>query len=745
MSTISSYQQAISWELGYKKEKEGRVEKYIPATVPGAVQLDWAVEEGFEPYWYADNYKDYLWMEDCFWVYRTRFEQPELNLNQRVFFVSKGIDYQFDIILNGNLVHQQQGMFAPVAIDITSELKKDNILEVQIYPAPKLKGAPHGRWEAAHSVKPAVSYGWDWHPRLIPLGIWDETYLEIRPQSHVQSTDFTYQLSADFKKAEVAIKVQGEHLSGVAFRFRFSDQAGCVMAHIEGVFDGDFFVLPFVIDNPELWWPHDHGPQNLYDWVIEFIDKDANILFKKEKRVGFRHVQLVMNEGAWDEPNDFPKSRSTAPITLQINGRRIFAKGTNWVNPEIFPGVINRTRYNELLDFCVQANFNLIRVWGGGIVNKESFFDLCDQKGLMVWQEFPLACNEYPNDNQYLSVLKQESAAIIHRVRQHPCLVMWCGGNELFNVWSMMTDQHLALRLLNSQCYLLDPQTPFLPTSPVMGMGHGHYVFRDLTTKEEVYTIMNRARCTAYTEFGMPSPSSADIIKKIIPPIELWPPKPGTAWETHHAFNAWVGDTWLMRDLIEEYFGKSKLLEQLVMNGQIIQSEGYKAIYEEARRQKPYCSMALNWCFNEPWPTAANNSLIQWPNIPKPAFKAVSDACRPVMASARNHRFVWHEGEVFQADLFILNDSYKKTGGGTLVAKLVDGPDEYIMLRWDFDELPLNNNLVGPTVRFKLPHLRTDRFKLVLQVIDRPEMNSEYLFMFRPIKTKQHEPRQLNQ
>lgn len=91
MSTISSYQQAISWELGYKKEKEGRVEKFIPATVPGAVQLDWAVEEGFEPYWYADNYKDYLWMEDCFWVYRTRFEQPELNLNQCVFLYQKGL------------------------------------------------------------------------------------------------------------------------------------------------------------------------------------------------------------------------------------------------------------------------------------------------------------------------------------------------------------------------------------------------------------------------------------------------------------------------------------------------------------------------------------------------------------------------------------------------------------------------------------------------------------------------------
>ena len=133
----------------------------------------------------------------------------------------------------------------------------------------------------------------------------------------------------------------------------------------------------------------------------------------------------------------------------------------------------------------------------------------------------------------------------------------------------------------------------------------------------------------------MPSPSSVEILKKIIPANELWPPREGTSWESHHAFKAWQGETWLMPTMLEGYFGPANNLEELVERGQLIQCEGYKAIYEEARRQKPYCGMALNWCFNEPWPTAANNSIVNYPNIAKPAFYAVSDACRPVCSSAK--------------------------------------------------------------------------------------------------------------
>ena len=139
---------------------------------------------------------------------------------------------------------------------------------------------------------------------------------------------------------------------------------------------------------------------------------------------------------------------SVAPAQIELNGRKIFAKGSNWVNPEIFPGTITEKRYEELLSLALQAHFNMLRSWGGGIINKDAFFELCDRMGILVWQEFPLACNCYPDTSRYLKVLEQEATSIIRRLRKHACLAIWCGGNELFNNWSGMTSQSLPLRLL---------------------------------------------------------------------------------------------------------------------------------------------------------------------------------------------------------------------------------------------------------------------------------------------------------
>jgi beta-mannosidase len=346
-----------------------------------------------------------------------------------------------------------------------------------------------------------------------------------------------------------------------------------------------------------------------------------------------------------------------------------------------------------------------------------------------VWQEFPLACNNYEGTPEYLEVLKQESESIIRRIRKHPSLAMWSGGNELFNSWSGMDDQSLAIRLLNSQCLELDPYTPFISTSPLMGMGHGHYVFRDQETGEEVYSTMQRAHNTAYTEFGMPGPSPVKILETIIPESELWPPKPGTSWESHHAYNAWVGDTWLMTDMIEGYFGRAANLEELVEMGQLLQSEGYKAIYEEARRQKPYCSMALNWCYNEPWPTAANNSIINWPNWPKPAFYAVRDACRPVLVSARNYKLTWRRGEEFSCQLWILNDQYRTLDPGMVKATFMAGEKVLELDSWVFGNVESNSNLEGPVLKVVLPNWESDGFTLHLEVLGHPEYSSDYTFL----------------
>ncbi|HET6559185.1 MAG TPA: glycoside hydrolase family 2 TIM barrel-domain containing protein [Prolixibacteraceae bacterium] len=724
-SIASNKQTFLKWELSYAKSAGENSSKRIPATVPGAVQLDIAKAEKYAPHYYAENWKDYLWMEDQHYTYTTDFSKPILAADERLIFVSKGIDYQFKISLNGEELLSQEGMFTPVSLDLTDKLKDKNELTVQIAPVPKLFAEPASRSQAAHVAKPAVSYGWDWHPRLVPLGIWDETYLEVQPASHIDDLHVDYALNNELTQAKINLRISGRNLENLPFVWTLKDETGKEVLKSEGK-------TAIIFNNPQLWWPHDHGKPYLYTSVVQLFDASGKVIQTSESRIGFRRVKLVMNEGAWREPDGFPKSRSVPPAQLEINGRKIFGKGTNWVHPEIFYGTLTRERYNELLDLAKEVNFNILRVWGGGIVNKESFFELCDEKGLLVWQEFPLACNNYRDEAHYLSVLKQEAASIIKRVRNHPSLALWSGGNELFNSWSGMTDQSIVLRMLNSQCLELDPNTPFIPTSPVMGMAHGNYVFRDLNTKEEVFSNMARAHYTAYTEFGMPAPASVEILKTIIPQEELWPPKAGTSWESHHAYNAWVGNTWLCQDIIEDYFGVSRTLEELVANGQLMQGEGYKCIYEEARRQKPYCAMAVNWCYNEPWPTAANNSLISYPSTPKPAYGAVKNACRPVLASAKLSKFKWTEGEIFFADAWMLNDLATEVPAGKVKIKLVSGNSEIALLNWDYEAMKANVNQAGPTVRVNLPAWKTDRFKLVLEVEDHPEYNSEYTLAYQP-------------
>jgi len=734
----------LNWEIGYASKSSDVPAKWYPAAVPGAVQLDVAKALKYDIYYFAENWKDYLWMEDQYFTYRTSFKRPSISENQKCFFVSKGIDYEFEIWLNGEKLFYQEGMFTAVKLDLTSKLKDKNELLVKIYPIPKLQKEPADRSQAAQSVKPAVSYGWDWHPRLVPVGIWDESGLVIQNKSEISDLDLNYLLDKELKKANISCKIKGANLENCQYKFTISNTQGKVVLNKEGSFKSNEIELLGEIGQLQLWWPHDHGVPYLYSMDFQLLDANGVLIDQKTSKIGFRKVELVMNEGAWDFPKTLPKTRSIPPIQIEINGRKIFAKGTNWVNPEIFPGIITCDRYNELLDRAKEANFNILRVWGGGIINKESFYELCDEKGILVWQEFPLACNNYEGTAHYLKILEQESEAIIQRLKAHPSLALWCGGNELFNSWSKMTDQSLALRLLNSQCYRLDPNTPFLPTSPVMGMAHGNYVFRFWETNEEVFQWMPRSHNSAYTEFGVPALSSVEVLKKIIPESELWPPKPGTSWESHHAFNAWVGDTWLMPEVLKFYFGEAKNMEELVANSQLLQSEGYKCIYEEARRQKPYCSMALNWCFNEPWPTAANNSIVNWPNIPKPGFYAVKNACRPFLASAQIRKFVYTEGEDFEADLWMLNDLPDSIGKGNVSVKIAADNFELKLLNWEYDALSANTNLAGPTERCKLPFINSNSFKLILEVEGHPEYSSEYTFLYKPLGSKDPKQNQMN-
>ena len=696
-------------------------DSWFPASVPGNIQKDYADANGFDDVQFADNYKQFVPLEDDHWEYRCALSYDKKN-NERIFFVSEGINYKYDVLINGEQIYSYEGMFRGFELDLTEKLTgKDDILSVHIYPHPKSdRGEAGSRDEANESCNPPVYYGWDWNPRLLISGIWDDTYIETRADSYIGNCEVLTDISDDLSLGTVHCSFD----SVLPCRVLLLDANG------NEVYNGAD--KTFTIDFPQLWWCNGQGESYLYTWVIR------NEIEERRGQIGFRRIRLLRNIGSTD-PQMFPKSRYDAPITIELNNRRIFCKGSNWVNPELFWGEITEQTYAEQIRLAKECHMNIFRMWGGAGTPKRSFYDICDREGILLWQEFMLACNEYIDVGNYMEVLNNEASAIIKKFRHHPCLAFWCGGNELFNTWSGMTDQSHPLRLLNKLCFELDYKRPFLYTSPLIGMAHGGYTFYSEEQGGDVFQQFQNSSANAYTEFGVPAIASMDTLRTIIPEEEMFPVKETPAWVTHHAFNAWGRDRWLCKNVLDRYFDEPTSIEDMIENSNWLQCEGYRGAFEEMRRQWPKCSMGINWCYNEPWKTAAGNNLIAYPSTPRPSYYYVQKAMRPTLFSARISKFDWNEGETFEAELWLLNDMPESVCGKVRVTATV-GDKTFDLIEWSSDT-GANSNKRGPTVRFTLPHAETNRITLLLSSDD--GMSSEYVLLYRP-HVKKNVLRQLN-
>ena len=686
-------------------------EESFPATVPGNIQADYAAAKGFRDVAFADGCKQFEALENDAWEYRARLSCTA-GQDERVWFVSLGIDYKYDVFLNGDRIYGYEGIFKPFELDLTDRLTGNDEIRILIYPHPKREGAAPGkREEADRSCKPPVCYGWDWNPRLLISGMWRDAYVETRKSDYIRDSEVSYRLSSDFSRAEVSFAVDCD----AECTIDLYDPAGNLLYH------GTDKTL--TVERPRLWWCAGQGSPDLYRWTVTNPSG-----MKREGTVGFRRVRLLKNAGA-AENHGFPKSRYQAPFTMELNGRKIFLKGSNFVNPELFWGQATAERYRKLVDLAADANMNILRLWGGAAVHHPALYEACDERGILVWQEFMLACNDYPDDEHYLSVLESEATAMILALRRHPSVALWCGGNELFNGWSGMTDQSLALRLLNLLCYTLDRDRPFLATSPLEGMGHGGYLFYDSRHGTDVYRCFGNAENIAYTEFGVPSVSEMAALERIIPPEELKELAPTESWVLHHAFRAWMPESHASLETLQRYFGADGTVEERIAQSDWLQSEGLKFIYEEARRQSPHCSAALNWCFNEPWITAANCSIVRYPDVPKPAYYAVRDALRPALFSAKIAKFDWKAGEIFKAPIWLLNDGPDPVASNAKVFLRI-GDREIPLLEWNAAQVGAGTNLEGAQVCCVLPQVETDRFTLEIRSSD-PRLNNAYCLQYR--------------
>ncbi len=721
----------FNWTLSHTSDLSILPKDKIPAEVPGAVQLDYAKALNYKPYYYALNFKQFDWMEDEYFIYETELDFS-LSKDEHASVCFMGIDYSYEIFISGKSAYKGEGMFTPVEIDVTQYSGKKCDLKVIIDPIPKFPGMPKNRSQAKACCKPDSAYGWDWHPRLVPSGIWDEAYLKISKIGSPEKLEASYRLSDDLKEVSVyaEVSVYGDADISACLISPYGKtvcESGC-----KNYSDGKAS-FEFRLSNPELWYPRGYGKQPIYTLKITGSETI-------ERKIGFRASKLVRNTGAEIFESAFPKGPIAAPMTIEINGKRIFAKGSNWVNTEIFPSMMTKDRYDELIDLAVGANMNIFRMWGGQCINHEYFYEKCDELGIMIWQEFMLSCNLYPDTDDYLSVLKQEATTIIKRLRTHPCLAFWCGGNELFNSWSGLTCQSHPLRLLDSLCYEHDRFTPFNMTSPLHGVTHGSYLkvqFPDNERKkgdyshgEEFICALKRSKSTAYTEFGCNGSSPRDYILKYIMDEENYLDcnENNEIWTAHHAFKAWTESSWLGIPEVVHFFGGYESVDDLVEKSIYLQDLCYKSMFEEMRRQAPLCSMAVNWDFNEPWPCAAGNSLVNWPAEPKSCLKTVGEALRPTILSLEAPRNRYLTGEILPGKIWMLNDSDDIQNECSANVYLIAGSDKKLIASVKTPKTDARTNSEGESFELLIKESLPERFSISIEC-DNAAMNSCYNFV----------------
>jgi beta-mannosidase len=306
---------------------------------------------------------------------------------------------------------------------------------------------------------------------------------------------------------------------------------------------------------------------------------------------------------------------------------------------------------------------NFLRVWGGGLCEREQFYSACDRAGIMVWQEFEQSSSgitNWPDSSlEYQNYVREQAPHYIRARRNHASLVLWCGGNELIGAeYKPLDSNYPVLKLLKDIVAAEDPDRLYLPTSPTgpvcgpdpnfagpgrLGDVHGHWQFLGDGAHQDLYI---RSDYQFHSEFGTEGPANIETLRTFASPDSLWPPDATNPMWLHH------GSWWINRPRIEEMFGPIDAIEPFVLAGQWLHAESLRFVFEEDRRKAPRCAGALNWQFNESFPNTSCTNLLDFYGEPKPVFFAVARAFQPFMISARTARFCWSGHDTFAAEIF---------------------------------------------------------------------------------------------
>jgi len=664
----------------------GGGEGWLPVHAPGDTYVA-LIEAGRLAHPFKGRAEDAAaWVRDREWWWRTSLEAPAVGADQAAELVFEGLDTFASVYLDGELIGRTDNMFRRYAFDIGARLTPGSrhILAIRFDPpalsVPEVSPLPV--WTSFTdrvSVskrnlmrKAQFGWGWDWGPNLPTVGVWKEARLEVRARARIVDAAFTtLAISPDAAQTRIDIEAVG---GAASVEVVLTDPQGVVVFRHEGPL-ADRLRLSADIAGPQLWWTADLGDQPLYALTVRLLDGDR-LLDETRRDVGLRTIEL-------DQSPD-PDEPGATFFRFVLNGVPIFAKGACWVPASSFVGEVDEAAYARLIDQTVRANMKMIRVWGGGIYEPDLFYDLCDRRGVLVWQDFMFACAHYPEDPAFAGSVKAEAEDQVRRLRHHACLALWCGNNEnqaihRIDADRMGVDTPLSGALLYDDLLpevlgRLDPETPYWPGSPWGGpnpnsmragdvhdwtVWHGVPPIPDAEMIGEFGSTPEAVSYTRYaddtarfvSEFGLQAAPALETLERWMDPADLTPDSEG--------FLARIKDEARKADLMmAPVTGLPTTLREYVDFTQWCQAEGLKFGIEHFRRRRPHCSGALLWQLNDCWP-CVSWSLIDYEGGEKAAYHAVRRAFAPVLASFK----AGPKG----LELWITNDTLRAVEGEVVV------------------------------------------------------------------------------
>ncbi|TJY43561.1 hypothetical protein E5161_06720 [Cohnella pontilimi] len=652
-------------------------------TVPGTVLHDvWKNGETPDPF-FERNSLLVEWVPERTWLYKKSFFVEEKLRGQRVQLHFKGVDYEARFFLNVRPIGTHKGMYTPAVFEVTDALLygQDNLVAVVIEKAPD-EQPQVSKTSYVRTHKSRMTYWWDFCPRMIHQGIWDDVYLEVTGPVRLEDVYVRPQLTEDYRHAHVSVSTAlsstRSALVEVRTEVRFQGRPVASASSRHAVTTGETRLNTLVkLAEPQLWWPNGSGEAHLYEAAVTVTEVGAEAASADRTVVfGIREVRFEANETT---------DTTAKPYTLVVNGEKTFIKGWNWVPMDVMYGVPQPEKLERLLQLARRAGVNMLRIWGGGLIEKDAFYELCNRYGIMVWQEFIQSssgiANKPSEDPDFLAMMAAEAESIIPRKRNNPSLVLWCGGNELQGAGDIpLDDDEPVLAILKEAVQRLHPGALWLPTSPSgrLFMNSLENIANDPTGLHDVhgpwehqgltahYTLFNGGTSLLHSEFGVEGMTNLKTLNATIGEMNQWPAGKDNPIYFHR------GSWWNNEQLVQEAFG-SRLTEvrTLIRASQFLQAEGLGYALESNRRRKKQSSGTLPWQFNEPFPNAWCTSALDYYANTKQVYYAVAKAYRQVSVSAGFDMMAWEGQQRFAADLWAVSSHRETLSGVKAVWRLV--------------------------------------------------------------------------